>query len=225
MAVVVYGAGGHARVLLELMDRASISPVAGLLDDNPDLVNTKIDGIPVLGSIERLAHIIRVNHIHRAAIAVGDNALRKKFADHARQLGLRLPLLIHPQAYVSPTAKLGDGTVIMAGAVVSTHVQIGELGIVNTRASIDHDCYIGDSVHIAPGCTLAGNVTIGDGALIGVGATILPGLCVGDESIVGAGAVVIRDVPSHTTVVGCPARVIPHKGKPAAEPVSSGEGA
>jgi sugar O-acyltransferase (sialic acid O-acetyltransferase NeuD family) len=212
MAVVVYGAGGQARVLLELMDRAAISPIAGIVDDNADFHGTKINGIMVLGPIERLASLIRVHRIHRAVIAVGNNADRKKLAEHARALGLRLPVLIHPQAYVSPTAKLGDGSVVMAGAVVGAFAVMGELGIVNTRASVDHDCYIGDSVHIAPGATLAGGVTVGNGSLIGVGASVLPGLCIGDDSVVGAGSVVLRDVPSNTTVVGNPARVIPHKG-------------
>jgi len=212
MAVVVYGAGGQARVLLELMDRAGISPIAGLVDDNPDFHGTKIDGVVVLGPIDRLPGLIRVHRIHRAVIAIGDNVDRQKFADHARGLGLRLPVLIHPHAYVSPAAKLGDGSVVMAGAVVATHVRMGELGIVNTRASIDHDCTIGDYVHIAPGVNLAGGVTVGNGAFIGVGASVLPGLCIGDNSIIGAGAVVIRYVPSHCTVVGNPARSIPHKG-------------
>jgi len=217
MAVVIYGAGGQARVLLELMDRAGICPIAGILDDNPEFAGLKIDGIPVLGPIDRLASLIRVHRIHRAVIAVGNNIHRKKLADHARALGLRLPVLIHPQAYVSPTAKLGEGTVVMAGAVVSAHVTMGELGIINTRASVDHDCLLGDCVHIAPGVALAGGVTVGNGALIGVGAAVIPGLCIGDDSVVGAGAVVIRDVPSNTTVVGNPARVIPHKGVSAAQ--------
>ena len=215
MAIVVYGAGGQARVLLELMDRAGMSPIAGVIDDNVDFHGTTIDGVPVLGPIERLAGIIRVQRIHRAVIAIGDNVHRKKFADHARALGLRLPVLIHPNAYVSPHAKLGEGTVVLAGAIVSTHAKIGELGIINTRASVDHDCELGDYVHIGPGATLCGNVTVGNGTLIGAGATIVPGLIIGDDSIVGAGSTLIRDVPSHCTVVGSPARTIPHKGVPA----------
>ena len=149
MAIIVYGAGGQARVLLELMDRAGIRPIVGFVDDNVEIHGTKVEGVPVLGTVEKIGGLIRVYRIHRAVIAVGNNVVRKRFADHARGLGLRLPVLIHPNAYVSPTAKLGDGTVVMAGAVVSAHVTMGELGIVNTRASIDHDCYLGDCVHIA----------------------------------------------------------------------------
>src|SRR6185295_19145310 len=119
MAVVVYGAGGQARVLLELMDRAGISPIVGMVDDNPEFHGTKIDGVVVLGAIDRLASLIRVHRMHRAVIAIGNNRDRQKFAEHARSLGLRLPVLIHPNAYVSPTAKLADGSVVMAGAVIS----------------------------------------------------------------------------------------------------------
>ena len=221
MAVVVYGAGGQARVLLELMDRAGICPLAGLVDDNPALHGTKVEGLPVLGNVDKLAAYIRVYRIHRAVIAMGDNALRKRFAEHARSLGLRLPVLIHPNAYVSPSAQLGEGTVVMAGAVVSAHAKLGELCIVNTRTSIDHDCELGDCVHIGPGATLTGNVTVGNETTIGAGSTVIPGLIVGDSSIVGAGATVIRDVPSNTTVVGCPARPIPRKNAPAPEPTAA----
>jgi sugar O-acyltransferase (sialic acid O-acetyltransferase NeuD family) len=195
--------------------------VAGFVDDNPELHGTKIDGVAVLGPIDKLGSFARVYRIHRAVIAVGDNALRKKFAEHARSLGLRLPVLIHPNACVSPTARLGDGTVVMAGAVVSTHAKVGELCIINTRASIDHDCELGDCVHIAPGVTLAGNVMVGDNSLVGVGATIIPGLIVGSDAVVGAGSVVLRDVPSNTTVVGAPAHAIPHKGARPTEPLAT----
>lgn len=199
------------------MDRAGIGPISGLVDDDPGLVGTKIDGVPVLGNIEKLAAVAKVYRIHRAVIAIGDNDARRRLSEHAKSLGLRLPVLIHPNAYVSPSARLGDGTVVMAGAIVNTHVKTGELAIINTRASVDHDCELGDNVHIAPGVNICGNVTIGDGTLIGVGASVLPGLIIGSDSIVGAGAVVIRDVPSNSTVVGCPAHEIPHKGIPRVE--------
>lgn len=209
MAVVVFGARSLARVLLELMDRAGICPIAGLVDDDPQLHGTKVDGIPVLGSVERVAPLIRVHRIHRAVIAVMDNPSRRRLAEYARSLGLRLPVLIHPAAVVSPTAHLSDGTVVMAGAIIGAHAHVGELGIINTRAVVDHDCMLGDHVHVGQGATLAGNVTVGNEVLIGAGATLIPDICVGDEAVVGAGAAVLHDVASRTTVVGCPARPLP----------------
>ena len=209
MAVVVVGASSQARVLLELMDRAGICPIAGMVDDDPALQGTKIEGIAVLGTIDRLPSLARVHRIHRAVIAIGNNLVRRRLAEIARAAGLRLPVLIHPSAVVSPTAILGDGTVVMAGAIVGTRARIGDLAIINTKASVDHDCMLGDYVHIAPGATLTGNVTIGNGVLIGAGATIIPDICVGDDSLVGAGSTVIHDVPSHVTVIGSPARILP----------------
>lgn len=209
MAVVILGARGQARVLLELMERAGIFPIAGIVDDDPSLHGTKVEGIPVLGPVERLPNYVRAHRMHRAVVAIGDNIARRRLAEAARAAGLRLPVLIHPQAMVSPQAKLGDGTVVMAGAVVQPFAQIGELCIINTKASVDHDCQLGDCVHVAPGATLCGGVTAGDGVLIGAGAVIIPEICIGDEAIVGAGSTVIRDIASRTTVVGSPARELP----------------
>ena len=208
MAIVIYGAGGHGRILLELMERAGVGPIAGFIDENTALHGTKVEGIPVLGSLERLPMLIRALHIHRAVMGVGDNEVRRRMATHARSLSLRLLKVIHPTAIIAPSAVIGEGTAVLAGSIIGTHAKVGECNIINTRASVDHDCQTGDFVHIAPAATLCGSVSICDGAFIGAGATIIPDLCIGDEALVGAGATVIRDVPSYTTVVGCPARVI-----------------
>ena len=208
MAIIIYGAGGQARVLIELMDRAGIGPAVGLVDDNASLHGTKIDGIPVLGTLDRMPALVREHQLQQAVIAVGNNAARKKCATQARSLGLRLPVLIHPSAYVSPTAKLGAGTVVLIGAVIGAHAIAGELCIINTRSSVDHECILGDFVHIAPGVTLAGSVHVGSGTLIGVGASVLPGIRIGEDAIVGAGAVVIGEVPSRAKFVGNPARAL-----------------
>ena len=208
MAVVVFGAGGQARVLLEVMERSGIAPIAGILDDDPALVGTRIDGVDVLGAIERLPSFCKVHHIQRAVIAVGDNITRQKLGEYARGMGLRLLSLVHPGTQVSKRAKIGEGTVIMAGAVVGPHAQVGDLCIINSNATVEHDCQLGDCVHIGPGAVLAGSVTVGDRAFVGAGATIIQEICIGDEAMVGAGSCVIRDVQSRTTVVGCPARIL-----------------
>jgi sugar O-acyltransferase (sialic acid O-acetyltransferase NeuD family) len=122
--------------------------------------------------------------------------------------GLRVPRLIHPQAYVSSSASVGWGSQVLALANIAAGVVLGRSCIVNHRASVDHECQIGDGVHIAPGATICGCVNIERNVFVGAGAVILPRIHLGENCTVGAGAVVIRDVPSGAKVVGNPARVI-----------------
>lgn len=208
MSIIIYGAGGHARLLLEVMERSGIGPFAGFIDENPALHGTKIEGLPILGSLDKLPALIRVHRIQRAVIGVGDNAARRKLAAHARTLNLRMLSIVHPSAIISPSAHIGEGTVVLPGAIISAFARIGEANIINTRASVDHDCQTGDFVHIAPGATLCGGVTVGDNTLIGAGVTVIPEICIGDDTIIGAGATVICDIPSYSTAVGTPARII-----------------
>lgn len=223
MDVVLLGAGSQARLLLELMEAADIGPIAGIIDDDPALQGTKIEGIEVIGTMDKLHMLSRVHRIHRAVIAVGNNELRRKLAEVARAAGLRLPVVKHPSAVVARTAIIGEGTVIMAGSVVGSHTRIGELSIINTKASIDHDCMIGDGVHIASGATITGNVTIGNGVLVGAGVTIIQDICIGDEALIGAGSTVLHDVNSHTTVVGTPAHILPGRTGAASAPPTAME--
>ena len=128
-------------------------------------------------------------------IAVGDNANRKAEAKKHDGSGY-FPILVHPHAWVSGqfpavphSTSIGDGTVIMAGAVVQPRVTIGKHCIINTCASVSHDCTLGDFVHVAPGARLCGNVTVGEGALIGAGAVCVPGAVIAPWSLVKAGSV------------------------------------
>lgn len=111
------------------------------------------------------------NRISEWIIAVGDNAARKKEAEHNE---LNYGILIHPTAVISPSATIGSGTVIMAGAIIQARARIGKHCIINTGATVDHDCIIGDYAHIAPGAHLCGHVEVGEGALVGVGVGIAP---------------------------------------------------
>ncbi|MEI7765951.1 MAG: acetyltransferase [Phycisphaerae bacterium] len=213
MSILVYCAGGHARVLLELLERAGMGPVAGFVDDNPDLQGKKVGGFQVMGPTSRALTYAKTYHLHRAIVAITDNRKRREFTESAHQANLRLPILIHPTAIVSPEAKIGDASVVMAGAVVGPGVHTGMGAIINTGAIVDHDCQLGDYVHIAPGAILTGGVCVSDDVFIGAGAILVQQVCIGVGAIVGAGATVIRDVPSYATVVGTPARII-KQGQP-----------
>ena len=192
LPLLLIGAGGHAKVAAEIAVQNEAFDLVGFIDQHP--VGTLVNGVPVVGSDEHLPSLWDkgIRHIH---VAIGNNLL-----------GFTLSTLISPAACISPSARLGHGSVIMAGAILNAEATIGDLTIINTNASVDHDCKIGRVVHIAAGCVLAGNVTIGDRSFIGAGATIIPGVTLGDDVIVGAGACVVRDVPSGQRVVGVPAR-------------------
>jgi sugar O-acyltransferase (sialic acid O-acetyltransferase NeuD family) len=205
---LVLGAGGHGRVVLDIIVNAGIYEVAGFLDSNPGLVGRRVDGVQVLGHPDDVERIRDEFDVNRAVIAIGDNGVRRHFADRLDDLGFELVNAIHPSANLAHNVTLGTNLVIAAGSLVCAHCQIGDSVILNTGAIVDHETTIGTATHVCPGARLAGRVTIGSGAFIGIGATIIQNLRIGYESVVGAGAVVISDVAPMTTVVGVPAREI-----------------
>jgi sugar O-acyltransferase (sialic acid O-acetyltransferase NeuD family) len=176
----------------------------GFVDDDPSLAGGEVLGIPVLGDRVWLA-----GRSLAVAVAVGSPAGRRRTWEAVRTSGdLTVPLLVHPTAHVGRACTLGDGSIVGAGAVLTTDVKGGRFVYVNTAATVSHNCRLADFTTVAPGAHLAGNVRVGEGADIGIGASIVQGIGVGGWSVVGAGATVIKDVDADTTVVGCPARPI-----------------
>jgi len=209
MDVVIVGAGGHGKVVLDIL-RASNNPklrVLGFLDADPALVGTSINDIPVLGPIHHISKL-RQHRITGAIVAIGDNRARFSYAKYLHDEGIELISAVHPRAIVSSTAKTGRNVVICAGATVCADAQIGDSVILNTGCIVDHECEIGESAHICPAAALAGRVSIGAGAFVGLGAKIIQCRTVGEHATIGAGAVVIEDIPANATAVGVPARVI-----------------
>ncbi len=216
-SVLILGAGGHGRVVLDILlaaNRAAgnvdhaTARVLGFLDNNPDVHGRRIDGVAVLGPVDDLASLAeRVGATH-AIVAIGDNGVRRSLARFVEQCGLELANAVHPSAALAHNSRLGRNVVVAAGVVVCAHCQIGDSVILNTGCIVDHQTMIGEGVHICPGVRIAGRVNVEAGTFVGIGATIIPRVTLGYEAIIGAGAVVIEDVAPLATVVGVPARPI-----------------
>lgn len=202
--IVVVGAGGHAKVCIELLQAMGETVLCCVSADES---GAGCLGIPILVGDHHLTRL-RAEGQSRAFVALGSNRLRGRLGLQLRELGFELVNAISPRATVSPSAKLGTGIAVMAGAVINADACIGDLAIVNTGATIDHDCIIGVAAHLAPQCALAGNVTIGAGAFLGVGCKAVPDVTVGDYAMIGAGGVILGTVPAGATAVGVPVRVL-----------------
>jgi UDP-perosamine 4-acetyltransferase len=202
--IVIVGAGGHAKVCIELlhsMGERIAYCVGGR--ESPD----QCVGIPVLKGDENLGRLRKADY-SRIFVAIGSNSLRQRLAATAGEMGFQLVNAISPHAVISPTARLGAGIAVMAGAVINADATIADLAIINTGATVDHDCKIGKSAHIAPQSALAGGVVVGSLSFLGIGCKVIPEVKIGDRVTVGAGGVVISNIIDGATAVGVPARVI-----------------
>jgi sugar O-acyltransferase (sialic acid O-acetyltransferase NeuD family) len=204
---VVVGAGGHARVVADIL-RLTGHAISGFVDEvNTDRWGSEFEGVRILGGLDQLA-VQLTRGVRRAFIAVGDCNARLRLAEVATDAGLGMPVLRHPKSIVASGVTLGSGSLVVAGAIVNPGARLGEQVIVNTAASIDHDCQIEDGVHVCPGARLAGGVFVGRGAWIGIGAILKEGLRIGAGSTIGAGSVVLEDVPPGVVAFGSPAKIV-----------------
>ena len=204
---LIIGAGGHGKVVADILWSAGIEP-AGFIDADESLWGTPILDLPVLGGIAHLEELARHVGSRSAVVAIGDNRLRLEHAREVVKAGLSLQSAIHPSAMISPRARLGAGVVACMGSAICVEARIGDLAIVNTNAVVDHECNVGEAAHVCPNATLAGRVQIGQGAFIGTGASIIQCRRVGEWATIGAGSAVIADIPHAATAVGVPARII-----------------
>ncbi len=200
----IVGAGAQGRVVLDAWRLQHPERDFGFLDDSRDLW-----GIQVLGALVRGGTDLLSSESGDALLALGNNQLRAALAQSlSPTLSGRWGTLVHPRAFVSPSASLAPGVVVLAGAIVNTGACIEAHAIVNTGAIVEHDCVVGAFASVSPGAKMGGRVAIGRGAFISTGASLCPRVRVGDGSVVGAGAVVTRDVPAGVLAVGVPARVV-----------------
>lgn len=201
--LLILGAGGHGKVMAEAAEAVGAWQKIALLDDRHAALNGTLRW-PVRGAVADASRF--APEYPDAIVAVGDSATRLAWLDMLTAQGFHIPQLIHPAAWVSPTALLGDGCVVMANATLQADTVLGRGCIVNTGASVDHDCMLGDGVHVCPGASVGGDVSIGDGSWIGIGSSVIQGIRIGEYVTIGAGAAVINDIGDGSTVVGVPAR-------------------
>lgn len=209
--ILVLGAGGHGKAVIDLLIAEGAWRVVGVVDAAPRVA--AVLGVPVLGDESAFA-AQRAAGVAAAHPAIGNNAQRVAAAARLRATGFALPALVHPAATIGRGVALAEGAAVLARVVIGPEARIGRLVLVNTGAIVEHDCVLEEGAHIAPGAVLAGGVRIGAGAMVGAGAVIRPGVTVGAGAIIGAGAVVLADVPPGATVAGVPAQPLRPEPRP-----------
>lgn len=210
--LVLLGAGGHARVLVDALNRTG-KILSGVYLPAGANKATWIEEIASITSDAMLQQRFppETSRLILGIGAVGDNRKRKQLFIHYRSLGYRFSSVYHPHHCRADDVQLGEGCQVMAGAILQTATSVEDNVIINTGARIDHECLIESHAHIAPGAVLSGAVHVGCGAHIGTGAVIIQGIQIGAGALVAAGATVITHVPAQTTVAGVPAKPITSK--------------
>jgi sugar O-acyltransferase (sialic acid O-acetyltransferase NeuD family) len=217
-SLVILGAGGHAKVLIEALRAQGNSDALAALDNNQELWGRKVQGVPVLGGDDLLPGLVE-SGLGRFAIGLGgvkDNRPRKQLFERALDLGLEPVTVIHPSAIISPSAELGPGCQVLPGAVINADAKLGANVIINTRAVVEHDCRLGSHVHVASGAVLCSGCSLGEGVHIGAGAVVRQLLSIGEWCVVGAGAAVTKTVDKGKMVQGVPAK--PARNSSVAQP-------
>lgn len=197
--IAIVGASGHGKVIADIAANNGYTDIL-FLDDNA--VGTCVSGYFVAGKVSDAPAYRDRDFI----VAIGNAKTRQRIQESLSSAGLRVVTLIHPKAVIGNQATLGEGTVVMAGAVINPCCKIGKGCIINTCASVDHDCILEDYVHISVGAHVAGTVTIGARTWLGIGACISNNLSVIGDCMIGAGAVVVSDLEVPDTYIGVPAK-------------------
>lgn len=207
--VLIIGTSGHAKVVIDIIENEGKYEIYGLIDTFKE-VGDSVYGYKILGTEKDIAEIILENKIIGGFIAIGDNWSRHTIFKHIIKLNSNFKFIsiIHSNTSIGKNVQIGNGTVVMPGAVINADSVVGDFCIVNTLASLDHESTLQDFASLGPGANISGNVSIGAFTAISLGAKVIENIEIKSHTIVGAGAVVLKNIESHKVVYGVPAKEI-----------------
>ncbi|SFT14149.1 sugar O-acyltransferase, sialic acid O-acetyltransferase NeuD family [Zhouia amylolytica] len=207
--IIIVGASGHAKVIIDIIELQEEFNIVGLIDSFKP-VGTEVCGYEIIGTENDLPRLIDTLNLTGGIIAIGDNYTRKQMADKIKISNPEFSFYsaIHPNATIGKGVSIGNGSVVVAGAIINADSTIGDFCIVNTNASVGHECIMKDYSSMAPGSTLGGNSNVGLCTSVCLGANIIHGIDIGSHCIIGAGSTVVKPVEDLVMVYGVPGRVI-----------------
>jgi len=208
-SILIFGAGGHAKVIVDIIEKQGKYNIAGFIDNHCSK-NTVIMGYKVIGNDSAFKEIVSSYEIYGGVIGIGDNSIRSKIRNQIIKVIPNFEFIncIHPKAVVAKDVTLGDGNVVMAGAIINSSTKIKNHCILNTNSSIDHDGLMSDFSSIAPNTTVGGSVEIGDYSAIGIGANIFDSIKIGCNCVIGGGSLVCNDTKDNSIYYGSPSKFI-----------------
>lgn len=200
MTLAIFGTGGHAKSVYDIVKRKKIY----FFDKSKKKFQISNQTFEVNGNQNQM--IVFKKKISKVIIAIGNNEIRERYYKFFKKNKFKFSTLVHPHSYSSIGVKVGEGTVLMSRSFINTDSFIGNNCIINSNVSIDHDCIIKDHTHICPGVTIAGNVKIGKNCWIGLGSKIIENCVIGDNVFVAAGTLITKNIKSNSFVKGVPGR-------------------
>ena len=201
--IVLIGFGGHAKSVIDTIERQNQYRIVGLLE-KPENVEREYRGYRVIGDDGMLERLYKegVRYAFVSIGYMGKSRVRNGLFEILKKIGYILPVVIDPSAYISADAKLGEGTFVGKKAVINSGASVGKMSIINTGAILEHEVMVSDFCHIAVGSILCGQAVVEDNVFVGAGAVVIQGKHLGKESVIGAGTVVTKDIFEKTLLYG-----------------------
>ena len=209
MNIIVIGSSGHAKVVIDSIEKENKYEIIGLLDRFKEVGSSSF-GYRIIGKEEDLQNLIKIYNIEGGIIAIWDNFIRYTVYNKIIQIIPQFNFIkvIHPSAQIAKNVVIGKGTVIFANTTISSDATVGDFCIINNNSSLDHGSVMLDYSSLSAGTSIGGNAKIGLFTAVSLGAKVIHGIIIGEHTIIGAGATVIKDIPKYVVAYGTPAKVI-----------------